>query len=761
VTDPQIAAFLAARMAQRIEWLGLSAYELAKEALLSESDRCHFELARIGRAELAGVGHDLPARIAEQLDDAEYNHLKLCAVASTYDRHDLDFLFPFELLIDRRQDDTATAIDGLDVDLADSHLHSGASMGLLTLLGLTVNARTTTEGMRELVAHDGVGQPYAIAAVIYGIRVAVLYMNYVRAGTLADLDQSVLDSIRVGKYWREVANLAQWTTRAQADAPGHSSLTWEVLESTAPHWPVITSPADLIRAKLNEFATAEVLDDGDLLSGLIIACTHLTRFLRSRPGEGLPTFVDRFDQMGLLRDGAISELKALAFSEAVDNVLHSPRVRSAEFRKSVAVESSSTSGGLEGKILNALKLHLNGFSRSRAVRERDRALSVPITFLRQGEGSGSDQTPYLLYDFTLYWKLALAVEGLLERHGPVRTIITAVDVVGDELATPNWVFVPLLKHLRALPYGLVTSCHAGESFLWRMQGLRSIGELIFPDRVVDRIGHALALDGTISEFVAREWPRSLSRRAILEDLCWLVHAAPYLSLGDEFADGARHLLDEITQESGLAVRRIDSDALLTAWLARRSVAGNRQHLSGAQAGHLADQLNSPPVALMEFRPERLDPVGRAFVFLTHGGPLSLRWLDKTVPPGLASRFRQFCEQYEELVATGLRCAIAATGDPEIIVESCPTSNMRLAGLPSTRYLPIGRWQQDGLAVSLSSDDPLIFGNTVDREFAMLRAAPDIGVDLDDLGRVSRESCCNGAATLPASKYRLLADWIPG
>ncbi|GAB2832870.1 hypothetical protein GCM10027176_41470 [Actinoallomurus bryophytorum] len=757
MTDPQIAAFLAAHMAQRIEWLGLSGYELAKAALLNGSDRSHFELARMGRGELVGVGHDLPTRIAEQLDSTEYNHLKLCAVATNYERYDLDFMFPFELLTDR-SDNSAINPAELDIDLADSHLHSGASMGLLTLLGLTVNARTTDKGMRELSAHDGVGQPFAIAALIYGIRVAIIYLNYVRSGGLIDLEPVILESIRVGRYWREVTELALSVSRYPTDSPDSvSGLTWEVLEEAAPHWPVIDSPADLIRAKLKEFADAEVLEDGDLLSGLIIACTHLTRFLRARPGEGLPIFVDRFEQMGLLRDGAISELKGLAFAGAVDNVMHSPRVSSAEFRKSVTVQPFSTPASLEKKILSSLRSHLSGFSRSAAVAERARALSVPMTFLRQGDWSGSAQAPYLLYDFARYWNLALAIEGLLEQHEPVRSMLTAVDVVGDELTTPNWVFVPLLKYLRALPHGLVTNSHAGESFLWRMQGLRSVGELIFPDRVVDRIGHGLALDATVAEFVAPRWPRELHRRAVLEDLCWLSEVAPYLSLGDDFANGARELLDDLVGESGLAMYDVDSDSLLAAWLARRDIGGYRLHLQGETPRRLAAQINDPPTALKAFHPDWMSPVGRALVFLTHGGPKALHWLERPAGPGLASRFRQFCERYEEPVAAGLRRTLAAGREAGVVVESCPTSNMRLAGLPSARYLPIARWQQDGLAVSVSSDDPLIFGNTVDREFGVLRTA-GIGIDFDDLGRVSRETCCNGAAPRSNAEYRQLADW---
>jgi hypothetical protein len=332
-----------------------------------------------------------------------------------------------------------------------------------------------------------------------------------------------------------------------------------------------------------------------------------------------------------------------------------------------------------------------------------------------------------------------------------------VDVVGDELATPNWVFVPLLKHLRDLPHSLVANCHAGESFLWRMQGLRSVGELILPDRAVDRIGHALALDATVAEFVAPDWPRELHRRALLEDLCWLVHAAPDLALGDDFGAGARRLLDDLVSESGLAVEGVTADDLLAAWLARRDIGGFRLHLQSTHVGHLA--VNDPPAALTVFRSAWMTPVARAFVFLTHGGPDPLEWLDRPVGRGLASRFRRFCERNEEPVAAALRHVLGTGAGKGVVIESCPTSNMRLAGLPSARYLPIGRWQQDGLDVSVSSDDPLIFGNTVDREFGMLRAAPDIGIDFEELGRVSRETCCNGATPRSRAEYRRLTEWI--
>lgn len=62
-------------------------------------------------------------------------------------------------------------------------------------------------------------------------------------------------------------------------------------------------------------------------------------------------------------------------------------------------------------------------------------------------------------------------------------------------------------------------------------------------------------------------------------------------------------------------------------------------------------------------------------------------------------------------------AVRATG---AIVESCPTSNIRIAGLGSHEYHPLKRFLAAGLPVVIGADDPGILHTDLAREFDLIR-----------------------------------------
>jgi len=82
--------------------------------------------------------------------------------------------------------------------------------------------------------------------------------------------------------------------------------------------------------------------------------------------------------------------------------------------------------------------------------------------------------------------------------------------------------------------------------------------------------------------------------------------------------------------------------------------------------------------------------------------------------------------------------LAATGVP---LDVCPTSNVRLGVSPSLADHPLDALRRAGVRVSLNTDDPVLFGSTVDGEY--LSCAGVFGWDADDLvgvARTSIESC---------------------
>ena len=55
-----------------------------------------------------------------------------------------------------------------------------------------------------------------------------------------------------------------------------------------------------------------------------------------------------------------------------------------------------------------------------------------------------------------------------------------------------------------------------------------------------------------------------------------------------------------------------------------------------------------------------------------------------------------------------------------VIESCPTSNLRIAGLGRAEFHPLRRFLDAGLPVVIGADDPGILDTSLDREFELIR-----------------------------------------
>lgn len=90
--------------------------------------------------------------------------------------------------------------------------------------------------------------------------------------------------------------------------------------------------------------------------------------------------------------------------------------------------------------------------------------------------------------------------------------------------------------------------------------------------------------------------------------------------------------------------------------------------------------------------------------------------------------RQVREAIEILAAERIGHGIHIIGDPETVrfvrernvaLEVCPTSNWLCNSVPSTRAHPIRRLMEAGLAVTINSDDPSLFGIDLRHEYDVL------------------------------------------
>jgi len=87
-------------------------------------------------------------------------------------------------------------------------------------------------------------------------------------------------------------------------------------------------------------------------------------------------------------------------------------------------------------------------------------------------------------------------------------------------------------------------------------------------------------------------------------------------------------------------------------------------------------------------------------------------------------------------------------DRDIALDVCPISNVKLGVVAGWEAHPIGRLLDAGIRCTVSTDDPLIFGNTLFDEYALL--ASSLGFDRYRLAEVA----ANGFRVARAD-----AEWV--
>jgi adenosine deaminase len=102
------------------------------------------------------------------------------------------------------------------------------------------------------------------------------------------------------------------------------------------------------------------------------------------------------------------------------------------------------------------------------------------------------------------------------------------------------------------------------------------------------------------------------------------------------------------------------------------------------------------------------------------------------------------EAIEQLGVTRVQHGVRAIEDPAVMAlarargvtfDVCPISNVRLSVVPSMSEHPIKKLLAAGVRCTVSTDDPLVFANTVNDEYAML--AGELGFTRAELAQVAR------------------------
>ncbi|WDZ82243.1 adenosine deaminase [Micromonospora cathayae] len=120
----------------------------------------------------------------------------------------------------------------------------------------------------------------------------------------------------------------------------------------------------------------------------------------------------------------------------------------------------------------------------------------------------------------------------------------------------------------------------------------------------------------------------------------------------------------------------------------------------------------------------------------------------------------------DLGAERIGHGISAAQDPELLahlaehripLEVCPTSNLRTRAVPSLEEHPLKQLVDAGVPVSINSDDPPMFGTTLNDEYAV--AARLLGLDAAGVAELARAAV--DAAFLPDPDKRRLTAEIDG
>ncbi|MBM7079870.1 adenosine deaminase [Micromonospora humida] len=117
----------------------------------------------------------------------------------------------------------------------------------------------------------------------------------------------------------------------------------------------------------------------------------------------------------------------------------------------------------------------------------------------------------------------------------------------------------------------------------------------------------------------------------------------------------------------------------------------------------------------------------------------------------------------ELGAERIGHGISAAQDPELLaylaerripLEVCPTSNVRTRAVARIEEHPLRRLVDAGVRVTINSDDPPMFGTTLNDEYAV--AARLLDADPDGLAALAREAV-SASFLDPAGQARIIAE----
>jgi len=447
--------------------------------------------------------------------------------------------------------------------------------------------------------------------------------------------------------------------------------------------------------------------------------TILYRYITQRPlTPGLPWFIRFYGRLIQARGDVRTSLllEAAATRSGLPDGLSSLEMRTrpdAAMEELLAWIRSAEDRSRTGDAELGLVFHF--------VKERRGEVSPGVPQVHGGGTTADPSANACGYRYSNFFSAqratAMTLARLLHRWPRTLHVVRGMDICADELAVPAWVFRPLVAHVRDAaisgarwlssrpgdhPFPLRTTVHAGEDFSHLLTGLRHVDEAveILNLREGDRIGHGLALGIDPTRWAERVGRVAMPLEDRVMDLAW---EWSWWTQRGHGADAGRiaYLVREVASLTdrwfGCPLDPWDVEVLGTdlADVDRLRVVGfpdgrtviARDDRSRRMLRYLTDQAI--------FRE------GRRIV-----------WVD---PAGEVDAIQR--------IGSSLRAEIGRRG---LAVEINPTSNLLIGDLGDLAGHPLWRLNSPApgdpgprLAVTVGSDDPLVFNSTLPMEYQLL------------------------------------------
>jgi Adenosine deaminase len=664
-----------------------------------------------------------------------------------------------------------------DAGVTDLHVHVGAIVSFDVLFALVLSRLGHEEGIliKDDQSLDVGGVGCSAIEVLSAACLSTMALDcFLATGGNADFEKAVAEraglglaaAVAGGRAWEFVAGkdpesvaqgrryqrLAHFTAALREFSPrldgSGGQLNHDIVRRKARWLQMAAANASCVGA-VEEALRCEAIVHAALTQGA---------------NDGLYEFLLRSHRLKLLRKA--TGTKRTIVAQGLKYLSTGVKLKSAELRTSEQDAGSSTE--VRHKMAQSLDEQFRGYEDyMRNVAGQEPVVCWPICLIKplpasagQGrERTGDPERPalsvdgggrFLRFELDELWRTVGVATDLLLRTPLTRQLCPGFDVAGCEPTLPSWCFALMFSECLSTlgsqadaqseaTVSVSFRVHAGESYLSPLEGLRRVDEAVrevIPSEATARIGHGLVLNDP-------RWSldqlNSQPRDEAFDDLVWA-----WKRLDEESTSPAHERLAKFLAET---IRRVGPDLFPAPGLEIDPHQYWRAYLARFDRERLADigvikstvedvgHIRWPSLAkALSNRPGGDVIDGLLFDYLTDTR------LNRPVGAPLLDQVR--LRHVYELVQSRVLDLLEQRG---AIVEACPTSNLVIAGVEGYSGHPMIELIRRNIDVTLSTDDPGLFGTTILDEFALMwpafaRLCPTPAARLKAFKKIRRKGC---------------------